>query len=93
LSALSRWKDAGVFTMRDRRLWEGAFTANGNKAVRPEVAVEPKVYAMAIGEGIENNGMVEDDLGGAGAAVVSEGAAAGVFQKRIIKRVFVFIEY
>ena len=33
------------------------------------------------------------DLGGAGAAVVSEGAAAGVFQKRIIKRVFVFIEY
>ena len=60
MSALPRLKDAGVFTMRDRRLWEGAFTANGNKAVRPEVAVEPKVYAMAIGEGIENNGMVED---------------------------------
>ena len=36
--------------MRDRRLWEGAFTANGNGAVRAEVAMEPYIAAIAIAD-------------------------------------------
>ncbi len=40
----------GFFPMRNRRLWEGAFAANGNRAVRPEVAMEPEVATMAIRE-------------------------------------------
>jgi hypothetical protein len=38
----------GVFPMHDRRLWEGAFAANGNGAVRAEVVMEPEIAAMAI---------------------------------------------
>jgi hypothetical protein len=38
----------GVFPMRNGRLWEGAFAANGNGAVRTEVAMELEIAAMAI---------------------------------------------
>ena len=38
----------GVFPMQDRRLWERAFTATGNGAVRAEEAVELEIAAMAI---------------------------------------------
>jgi hypothetical protein len=34
--------------MHNRRLWEGAFAANGNGAVRAEVGIEPEIAAMAI---------------------------------------------
>jgi hypothetical protein len=37
-----------VFPMQDRRLWERAFAATGNGAVRAEEAVEPEITAMAI---------------------------------------------
>jgi hypothetical protein len=47
--------------MRNRHLSEGAFTANGNGAVRPEVAIEPEVAAMAIGEDNKNDEMAEDE--------------------------------
>ena len=36
------------FPMHNRRLWERAFAANGNGAVRAEVAMEPEIAAMAI---------------------------------------------
>ena len=36
--------------MHDRRLWEGASAANGNGAVRTEVAMEPEIAAMAIAD-------------------------------------------
>jgi hypothetical protein len=38
----------GVFPMQDRQLWERAFAATGNRAVRAEEAVEPEIAAMAI---------------------------------------------
>jgi hypothetical protein len=38
----------GVFPMQDRRLWERAFVATGNGAVRAEEVVEPEIAAMAI---------------------------------------------
>ncbi len=34
--------------MQDRRLWERAFEATVNGAVRAEEAVEPEIAAMAI---------------------------------------------
>jgi hypothetical protein len=34
--------------MQDRRLWERAFAATGNGAVRAEEVVEPAIAAMAI---------------------------------------------
>ena len=36
--------------MQDRRLWEGAFGANRNGAVRAEVAMEPEIATMAIAD-------------------------------------------
>ena len=38
----------GVFPTQDRRLWERAFKATVNGAVRAEEAVEPEIAAMAI---------------------------------------------
>jgi hypothetical protein len=38
----------GVFPMQDRQLWERAFAATKNVAVRSEEAVEPEIAAMAI---------------------------------------------
>jgi hypothetical protein len=55
--------------MRDGRLWERVFAVNGDQAVRPEEAVEPRVVAMAAGCDNENDvivwendGMAEDPL-------------------------------
>ena len=38
----------GVFPMQDGRLWERAFEASVNGAVRVEEAVEPEIAAMSI---------------------------------------------
>jgi hypothetical protein len=38
----------GVFPMQDRRLWERAFEASINGAMRVEEAVGSKIAAMAI---------------------------------------------
>ena len=38
----------GIFPMQDRGLWERAFEASVNGAVRAEEAVEPEIAAMAI---------------------------------------------
>ena len=58
---------AGVFPMRNGCLWERVFAANGDRAVRPEAAVKPRVIAMAVGYdnendvmAWENDGMAED---------------------------------
>ena len=38
----------GFFPMQDGRLWERAFKASVNGAVRVEEAVEPEIAAMSI---------------------------------------------
>jgi hypothetical protein len=38
----------GGFPMQDRQLWERAFAATGNGALRAEEAVEPEIAAIAI---------------------------------------------
>ena len=55
--------------MCDGPLWERVFAANGDGAVGPEAAVEPRVIAIAVGYNNENDvvewendGMVEDSL-------------------------------
>ena len=41
--------------MRDGHLWESAFMVNKGGAVRPEMAVEPEVAALAMGFDNEND--------------------------------------
>ncbi len=38
----------GVFPMQDRQLWERAFEASADGAVRAEEAVEPEIAAIVI---------------------------------------------
>ena len=44
-----------VFTMRDEHLWEHVFAMREGRAVRPDVAVEPEVAALAMGYDDEND--------------------------------------
>ena len=59
----------GDFPMRKGRLRERVFAANGDRAVRLEAAVEPRVITMAVGYNNENDmlawendGTAEDPL-------------------------------
>ena len=80
----------GVFPMRKRHLWDGACVPNGNGAVRLEVAMELEVATMAITEDNKHDRIWQRmNQGGAGTTILSEGAAAGVLQRGLIKREFV----
>ncbi len=41
--------------MRDEHLWEHVFAMREGRAVRPDVAVEPEVAALAMGYDDEND--------------------------------------
>ena len=47
-SARLCWKGTGGFPMQDGRLWERAFEASVNGAVRVEEAVDPEIVTMSI---------------------------------------------
>ena len=90
VSSFEDGRAPGVFPVRNGHLWEQAFTENGNgKQGGRKWQWNRKLPRWQSGKTTKMMKWRKVNQGGAGAAVVSEGAAAGVLQREVIKRVCV----